>query len=414
MVSHSKLLKPKELSVGALVQARDPKGFWYNAKVIEKTGRGASMAVIVHYIGFAKRWDEKFTAKDEGLRERISAAELRDERDDKLYDGCAVGRLDDGKWQIERLVRKVAHNSYQVRWMGWGPDHDTIEKHLPRAYIVEFEDEHEALAELRKNPPKKPKIPFSTALVAHESPELLEARILDCAEVVSDVAIECASRAARQKTAAAEVLFWKSKPITAGMFHAMREMLVRMVPTGGDVDTVVSPVAKLRGGTRPVDVFSLYDADILANLMGNNHVVYHAATNRAIMMAVPPFDVFLVGKLDAQGALQPVKEMRVKSHWAGVVPDHSNPGTVIFRTDDTAYQVCRAAAAPSPPPPHQPLLPTRRRSTPTATSPRTRSRSPSRSWPWRPPRRTCIAHGRRKCSRRSSESASMSHAACRS
>ena len=31
------LLDPKDLAVGALVQARDPDGFWYDAKVIEKS-----------------------------------------------------------------------------------------------------------------------------------------------------------------------------------------------------------------------------------------------------------------------------------------------------------------------------------------------------------------------------------------
>ena len=36
------LVEPKDLAVGALVQARDSTGYWYNAKVIAKTGRGAS------------------------------------------------------------------------------------------------------------------------------------------------------------------------------------------------------------------------------------------------------------------------------------------------------------------------------------------------------------------------------------
>ena len=67
MVAAAKLLKPKDLEVGALVQARDPQGLWYNAKVIGKSGRGASQAVLVHYIRFSKRWDEKFTARQEGL-----------------------------------------------------------------------------------------------------------------------------------------------------------------------------------------------------------------------------------------------------------------------------------------------------------------------------------------------------------
>jgi hypothetical protein len=40
-----RLLAPKKLSVNDLVQARDTDGHWYNAKVIGKSGRGASVAV---------------------------------------------------------------------------------------------------------------------------------------------------------------------------------------------------------------------------------------------------------------------------------------------------------------------------------------------------------------------------------
>ena len=62
--------------MGALVEARDPEGFWYNAKVMRKSGRGASAAVTVHYIGFGKPADEMFTRKA-GLRVRLPAKQLR-------------------------------------------------------------------------------------------------------------------------------------------------------------------------------------------------------------------------------------------------------------------------------------------------------------------------------------------------
>jgi hypothetical protein len=46
------LLQPGNLEVDALVQARHSDGHWYNAKIIKKTGRGASTAVVVHYVSF--------------------------------------------------------------------------------------------------------------------------------------------------------------------------------------------------------------------------------------------------------------------------------------------------------------------------------------------------------------------------
>ena len=83
------ILSPASLAVGDLVQARDPSGFWYNARVIAKTGRGASHAATVRYIGFGKSQDEKFTAQKAGLRVRLGAAALRAERtakrDDDLF-----------------------------------------------------------------------------------------------------------------------------------------------------------------------------------------------------------------------------------------------------------------------------------------------------------------------------------------
>ena len=49
-----------DVDIGSLVQARDPAGFWYNAKVIRKIGRGARSKVTVRYIGFASSHDEVF------------------------------------------------------------------------------------------------------------------------------------------------------------------------------------------------------------------------------------------------------------------------------------------------------------------------------------------------------------------
>jgi len=342
MVAASKLLAPKELEVGALVQARDSVGLWYNAKVIEKTGRGASQAVTVRYIGFSKRWDEKFTAKQDGLREREPAAHLKLERDDILYGGRTDGRIAPGVWEILRIMKHMGGGAYLVRWVGWeDPEHDTIERNLPRAYIREFEEETEALASARKNPPKQPQLPFSLVLVAHESPALLETRILDCDDYISEIAAEIEVKTSRQKSPAAEKTLWKCKPVLPGTFHAMREKMKRMAVDmlePENVDGAVTSVMKLRGGERPLDYFTLMDFDILYALMGDKIFTYHHNSTGAIWMMVPPFDFMYRGKLGGEdGELLPGKEMVCKGHYVGVVPDRENEGKMIFRADEKAY-----------------------------------------------------------------------------
>ena len=56
-------LRPRDLAVGARLQARDPAGFWYSAKVIEKQGYGTRASIVVHYTEFGKGKGafEKFT-----------------------------------------------------------------------------------------------------------------------------------------------------------------------------------------------------------------------------------------------------------------------------------------------------------------------------------------------------------------
>ena len=144
------LLPPKALAVGDLVQARDPQGLWWNARVIEKSGRGASQAAKVRYIGFGPSADEKFTARQAGIRKRISAAALRAEREvtreHNCYGGKTVGRNADGTWEIERLLRhrsrRGKRTQYLVRWKGWDPEWDSWEdSNLDRDIIEEYEEE---------------------------------------------------------------------------------------------------------------------------------------------------------------------------------------------------------------------------------------------------------------------------------
>ena len=84
------LLQPKDVAVGDLVQARDGT-HWYNAKVIAKTGRGASIAAVVRFIGFSESHNAKFTAAMQGMRKRLSRAYLQQERMEALWGNDGYG-----------------------------------------------------------------------------------------------------------------------------------------------------------------------------------------------------------------------------------------------------------------------------------------------------------------------------------
>jgi hypothetical protein len=332
-----KLCLPKDLKVGDRVQARDKKGFWYDAKVISRRGRGRNVKVMVKYTGYADRHNTEFAAKDEGLREPLPPAELKAEICDKLYGGRVEGLKDDGTWEIERLLQKRRRGTvteYLVRWVGWAPEHDTWEsKNLSREIIEEFAEEQA----IKAVPPKLPPEPFTRALTAADSPELLEYRVADCAELLADIGGEVKERSARQKSPSAELKFYTTKPVSAGAFTALRERLVRAVPAGSLVANALTPIASLRRGQRPVDGFTVVDDDVLTNVFGLR-LVYHGTTNGAAMKAVAPFDFHLRAKRDERGELLPVKELVVKAHWAGLIPNHTEPGKFIFRTDDNAFE----------------------------------------------------------------------------
>ena len=79
------LVAPKDLNINSKIQARDPAGLWYNAYVIRKTGRGASLAAWVRYAGFGKSQDEKFTASKGGLRLRIPKPAMKAQNEDRRH-----------------------------------------------------------------------------------------------------------------------------------------------------------------------------------------------------------------------------------------------------------------------------------------------------------------------------------------
>lgn len=177
MPTPGEILPPNALDVGDLVQACDPSNIWYNARVIEKTGRGNSVAVKVRYIGFGPSHDETFTKAQHRVRARLPAALLQAERERFLWEGRQDGRTADGRWQVERILavkRTKQGSAFLVRWDGWSATYDSWEPqaHLSPEAIEEFREEQQALAETRRNPPRDPPRPYTRDLIEAESNEV--------------------------------------------------------------------------------------------------------------------------------------------------------------------------------------------------------------------------------------------------
>ena len=113
------LLQPQDLSVGAKVQAYASDGYWWNAKVEEKGGRGVGAWIRVRFNGFGPKHDEQIKVNTGKLRAKVSAAALKLEHMPANWKAKLHLRNKDGTWPIEKLIKKRRRNGrreYLVRW----------------------------------------------------------------------------------------------------------------------------------------------------------------------------------------------------------------------------------------------------------------------------------------------------------
>eukprot|EP00966_Prymnesium_polylepis_P050441 1167793-Prymnesium_polylepis.1 len=260
------LLEPKDIELGELVQARDFLGYWCNGTVVQKEGRGHNTSVTIKFKSFSARWNEKFKSKDRGVRARQTKAAQNKVNFEARWGVRTDGLRDDGRWDVDSIVavRGRKNKMYKIRWQGWEEEDDSWEpaKSVDAGLIADFEEQRDAerkAAAEAAAPAGPAKVPFSVELAAQEEPAIQQMRITDTNELIADIGSEAAARVGRAKQPMAELKIYFAKPVGAGAFVALRNVLMQAAleadPTR-DPETVVTKITVQRRGARPTDTFT--------------------------------------------------------------------------------------------------------------------------------------------------------------
>ena len=372
-----RILRPQDLKIGDKVQCLDGGVHWYEATVQGKAGVGKDSSITVRYAGYPESHNKTFVNADKSVRSPLARDALKAERREAMFPGRTNRLNRDSTYIIDKLIAKRKRAGlwqYRVRWQGWDEDkYDTWETVVPSICKHEF-DVSQALATQRARPTKQPPTPYAPALCANETDEVRlrlrppiasrppvaapkcsrvlpraapppasqvsEVRIKDVeTDVRAHMRAVVAVHTSRQKLPVAESKVYVLKPFSAANFVAYRELLYRRAKAAQpneDSDLAVTPIASLRRGARPIDIFSVMRDETINELLGDGVFVYHANTTGAAVKLVAPLDFMLRAKR-VNGVLHEVKELVVKAHYVILVPNHGAPGAPIFRVDFAAF-----------------------------------------------------------------------------
>jgi len=338
-----RILRPQDLKIGDKVQCLDGGVHWYEATVQGKAGVGKDSSITVRYAGYPESHNKTFVNADKSVRSPLARDALKAERREAMFPGRTNKLNRDSTYIIDKLIAKRKRAGlwqYRVRWQGWDEDkYDTWETVVPSICKHEF-DVSQALATQRARPTKQPPTPYAPALCANETDEVSEVRIKDVeTDVRAHMRAVVAVHTSRQKLPVAESKVYVLKPFSAANFVAYRELLYRRAQAAQpneDSDLAVTPIASLRRGARPIDIFSVMRDETINELLGDGVFVYHANTTGAAVKLVAPLDFMLRAKR-VNGVLHEVKELVVKAHYVILVPNHGAPGAPIFRVDFAAF-----------------------------------------------------------------------------
>ena len=171
------------------------------------------------------------------------------------------------------------------------------------------------------------------------SPQVKEQRLVDAGAWLEELIAEAKTKLARTKEAASELKTYAARPCPAAMYVAMHDYFAgKAAELELNIEDAVTPVASLKRGARPVDVFSIRHDQIINDLLGPGVSFHHALTSGAIVKMVAPFDFYLKAKKDPITAeLLKAKELVIKAHVVALVPNHATPQQPIFLMDQANF-----------------------------------------------------------------------------
>ena len=267
---------PAPLRIGAKVFARDHKGFWYAAKVIDERSE-PEKRFRVTFSGFPSNHDE--WVPKARIRDDLTKPQILQRNAAAAYSGNTTGfDAEENTWIVDKIIAKrQLHRrgvKYLVRWEGFGPEGDTWEPkvELPKAEIASYERSRAKAAAKPKQSPKTaaPRGPYVRA--ATEGTDAAARRehapVDEWRKEIgyqAALALPKVKKAGKQQVARLLCPAW----VFVDLHAALREMAASLdLPVG--VEQLVTPIEAEKGaggGKHIADSFYVASYDVINALV---------------------------------------------------------------------------------------------------------------------------------------------------
>lgn len=343
-------------AVGQPVWARDPRGDWYEAKVVAERDKDGSREVFIKFKGWGKR-DQAWLAAD--------SERLKDFGNGEWDWGRTTGRIDKGVYEVSHVIRRRLRSDGVaeafVRWEGWDEADD--------AWVLEEDILDEELLEgvpVQKGTERQhaPRQPYTLGFIA-QTPFFDDATADTMAsEWLAMLGFQGARLLARQREAWAEKVVFDTKPCPPGLYVAMHRELRRMAsslpgaarrpgaracPSRGRDSRPVTPVGAgddaamvtdivavkgTKGGKFVEDKFTINSVGVVRNVISpfnftGKGSVAHLKNGNAVMLAPPMYLHFRRTRI---GVTYP-SELHVTAHYV-ILHERLTTKGPVFTFDD--------------------------------------------------------------------------------
>ena len=309
-------------------QVKDPRGHWYDAKIVGERGEGEEREVKVHYHGWKQSLDEWILASSDRILDEDE--ELPEEAHDW---GTERGHIDEDQWEVEAIVKRRRKNNKDgcvVRWAGlnkegeaWAPSWVALEDVCPEL-LDEFE-----------NPPEVPALPFVEKVSATIAPEIADSLVVEWRD---DIGRQAAKLLARQRDEFACRRLFQMSPCPTWLFTALRRAFEKVADDPSYV-TDIRAVKGSRGGKFIEDQFDITSTDLVSRIVGEFNTTGHGALtlreNNTAVMLVPPLE-FKFRTRRQEGTEKWPTELLVTGHFMCLVDRKGKKGPRWAFDDDRA------------------------------------------------------------------------------